>query len=68
MSGLDDGLYKPKHVAYFTWKCELCMTTCRRNISVDMLLLFVRMNNFTTMRATNKVKIDTDMCLQTESE
>jgi hypothetical protein len=38
MSGLDDGLFKPKHVAYLTWKCELCMATCKRNISVDMLL------------------------------
>jgi hypothetical protein len=61
MSGLDDGLFKPKHVAYFTWKCELCTTSCKRNISVHMLLLFVWMNSFTTMRAMNRVKISTDI-------
>ena len=33
----DDGLFKPKHIAYFTSYCELCMTTWRKKCTVSMV-------------------------------
>ena len=34
----DDGLFKLKHVAYFTSYCELCMTAWRRKYICKVLI------------------------------
>ena len=35
----DNGLFKPKHVAYFTLYCELCTTAWEKDVSVNKILI-----------------------------